>query len=288
MENGKRLDQFADLLQQGVKQENAFQQVFGDFKKVDKGLDSYMLQPTFPTTIFRNPPQIDDKSFAVRIMSVAETEAELGGFHVWTRDLSGAHGLIGESLKDDPKLGLAHEEMGFLNFAEGKDSEAQTEFALAYGLDQSLYLSLFYKTMLSPLASASSVAEVNTCGAMMGKVLHLNPDFAPAYVQLAKLALREGDLTSAWQLSKKAEELEPSLAGYHLLTGEVLKRMGKSADAGAYAKFVADRWIGPDHDEAVELWNTLPTADRPALEPVSETDLVGAEKGTQVAAGRIK
>jgi Tfp pilus assembly protein PilF len=294
MEGGKKLDQFVSLLQQGVKQQKAFEQVFGDLKKVDGEFAGYArwepsdLGQTFAATRLRNVPHIDTEQFSVRTMSMAETEADLGGYHLWRRDSVGARSLIEQALKDEPKLGLAHENLGFLDFAEGKDADAAREFAQAYSLDGNLYLSLFYKTMLSPLATANSVAEVNACGATMGKVLHLNPDFAPAYVQLAKLALREGDLISAWQLSKKTEELEPSLAGYHLLTGEVLKRMGKGADAGAYAKFVADRWIGPDHDEAVELWNSLPVADRPALEPVSETDLVDAEKGTQVAEGRIK
>ena len=56
---------------------------------------------------------------------------------------------------------------------------------------------------------------------------------------------------------------------------------------GAYAKFVADRWIGSDHDEAVELWNSLPAADRPQLQP-SETELSDIERGAQISEGKIK
>lgn len=288
MENGKRLEQFTSLLQQGVSQKDAFQQIFGDFKKVDRGLDSYMLQPTFSNTILKESPQIDEKSFLTRVMSNSETEAELGGFHVWTRDLPGAHELLDQALKDDPKLALAHEEMGFLHFSGGIDSQAEAEFAKAYTLDQNLYLSLFYKVMLSPLATSNNVAEMNEFAGVLGKVLQLNPNFAPAYVALVKLALREGDLNSALQISRKAEELEPSLAGYHLLTGQVLKRIGRTTDAGDYAKFVADRWIGPDHDEAVELWNSLPAADRPLLQPTSAMELGDIEKGAQLSEGRIK
>lgn len=288
MENGKRLDQFSNLLQQGVRQTDAFQQAFGDFKKVDRGLDAYMQQPTFGTTILKESPQIDEKSFVTRVMSISETEAELGGFHVWTRDLPGAQELLDQALKDDPKLALAHEDMGFLNFSEGRDSQAEAEFTEAYALDQSLYLSLFYKAMLSSLATSNKVVEINAFAGTLGKVLQLNPNFAPAYVALVKLALREGDLNSALQISRRAEDLEPSLAGYHLLTGQVLKRIGKTADAGDYAKFVADRWIGPDHDEAVELWNSLPAADRPLLQPTLGMELGDIEKGAQQSEGRIK
>jgi tetratricopeptide (TPR) repeat protein len=174
--------------------------------------------------------------------------------------------------------------MGFLEFAEDKKVDAEKEFAQAYTLDNALYLSLFYQIMLSPLVSSNSVSDTNAFATSLGNVLRLNPKFAPAYVQLAILALRTGDLTSALRVSRRAEELEPSLAGYHLLTARILQRMGKSGEAGDYAKFVADRWIGPDHDEAVELWNNLPADARPILEPVSEA----IPKDTQTAEGTVK
>jgi hypothetical protein len=60
MDGGKKLNQFFDLLQQRVDQKKAFQQVFGDFGKLDKQLTSYMLQPTFTTTILKSAPQIDE------------------------------------------------------------------------------------------------------------------------------------------------------------------------------------------------------------------------------------
>jgi len=284
MENGKRLNQFLGLLQQGADQKRAFQQVFGDFKTVDKALAAYMLQVAFPTAILKDPPHIDENAFSTRTMSLAETEAELGCFHIWVHDWSGAHKLIERALLDDPKLGLTHEDMGFLDFSEDKKVDAEKEFAQAYTLDNALYLSLFYQAMLSPLASSNSVPDTTAFATSLGNVLRLNPKFAPAYVQLAILALRTGDFASALRCSRQAEELEPSLAGYHLLTGRILQRIGKTAAAADYAKFVADRWTGPDHDEAVELWNSLPAEGRPTLEPVSET----IPKDTKTAEGTIR
>jgi len=284
MDGGKKLDQFLDLLGKGIEQKKAFQQVFGDFRRLDKALASYMLQPTFTTTVLKSDPQIDEKAFVSRTMSVAETEAELGGYHLWIHNFPVARSLVEQALKSDPKLGLAHENMGFLDFADGKDAEAAEEFAQAYALDGTLYLSLFDKTMLSPLATSGNVDDMNAFGAALGKVLQLNPDFAPAYVQLARLALRENDFSSALTAARKAEELEPSRAGYHLLTGQILRRMGKGADAAVAAKFVADRWVGPDHDEAVELWNGVPAEERPAGESILEM----VPKDTQTVEGTVK
>ena len=284
MEHGKRLTQFSDLLQHGVEQKKAFNQIFGDFKKIDNDLQPYMRLSVFTTTILKDLPRVDPNTVVVRATSLAETDAEIGAFHIWMHDLPEAHKLVEESLKNDPKLGIAHESMGFLDFDEGKDAEAEREFSQACALDGSLYLSLFYKTMLSPQAHSDVDSDMNAFGAALGHVLQLKQEFAPAYVQLAKLALREGDLASALKISRKAEELELSLAGYHLLTGQILRRMGNGADAAISAQYVADRWFGADHDEAVELWNSVPMAQRPAGESIVEM----LPKDTQTMEGTVK
>jgi tetratricopeptide (TPR) repeat protein len=110
------------------------------------------------------------------------------------------------------------------------------------------------------------------------KVSGLKPDFAPAYIQLAKLYVAEGDPTKALALSMKAEGLEPFRAGYHLLSGEILLRMGDPGDASAYARYVAERWPGPDRDEALELWNRVPAKLRRGQPPPDEPTVNGLEK----------
>ena len=47
MGNGRRLNEFAALLQQGMDQKNAFHQVFGDFKPLDAQLQSYVSRFNF-------------------------------------------------------------------------------------------------------------------------------------------------------------------------------------------------------------------------------------------------
>jgi Tfp pilus assembly protein PilF len=295
MEGGKKLDHFFALLQQGTEQKKAFREAFGEPKEIDKDFAAYTwigsategdgtVGQAFKTSVIKNNSKVNDKEFAIRTTSIAETEAELAGFHLWIRDFSGARPLLEQSLKNEPKLGLAHENLAFLHFADGKDAEASSEFSQAYALDSSRYLSLFARTMLSPLPDSQSASDANAYGSALGRVLQISPQFAPAYAQLARLAMRESDLNSAILLSRKAEELEPSLAGYHLLSGQVLHRMGKDGDAANAAKFVADRWIGADHNEAVELWNSIPPGQRPAGQAISEV----APRDTQTAEGKIK
>jgi Tfp pilus assembly protein PilF len=263
MDGGKRLSQFATLLQQGMEQKKAFQQSFGSFADMDHALDRYLSTFAFKAGVVSNPPQIDEKTFKTRSLTMAETEAELSAFHLWTHDLADARPLAERALKEDPKLGRAHEIMGFLDFSEGKDAGALSEFSQAYDLDPSLTLALFAKTMMSPIATSSVPSDQNALQSALLSVLKSNSQFAPAYVQLARLSLRRNDLKNAFGLSDKAERLEPTRAGYHLLSGRILLRMGKSSEAARYARFVAERWHGPDHDEALELWSAIPAAELP-------------------------
>lgn len=283
MDRGVKVIEFARLAQQGIEQEKAFEQVFGDFKNIDKALSQYINRFTFAAGVLKSPPQIDEKDFSARVLSMAETEAELGAFHLWNHDLADARYYSERAVKDDPKLGLAHEDMGFVDFAEGKDTEALTEFAQAYALDDKLYLSLFAKTMLSSVSGSNSAAEETQLHEGLNKVLTVDPQFAPAYVQLARYWLRQNDLKAALAASRKAEELEPSRAGYHVLSGYILLRMGRPADAAAFAKYVAERWFGADHDEAIELWNSVPSEQR-SRDVLSDV----AAKDTVTAIGTVK
>jgi len=115
------------------------------------------------------------------------------------------------------------------------------------------------------------------------QIAKINPQFAPAYVQLAMLFIADGQGTKALVAARKAEQLEPSRAGYHLLSGEILLRMKREKEAAESAQYVAERWHGPDHNEAVALWNRTPVASRPADATVVEE----VAEQSQAAEGKV-
>lgn len=262
MEGGARLARFFALIENGENEEAAFKQVFGDFKEMDKALQKYVGRYAFSAGVYDAPPSIDEKTFPTRTLASAEADAQLAAFHIWTHDVDGALPLAQQAVNADPKLGIAHQDMGYVLFTNGQDQAAENEFSQAYSLDNNLYLSLFAQTMLSPIAQSAAESDRVQFESALEKVVSLNLQFAPAYVELARLAIRENDLEKALRLARRAEELEPGRAEYHLLSGRILQRMGRGAEAAAFAKFVADRWKGPDHDEAVELWNIISAKDR--------------------------
>jgi Tfp pilus assembly protein PilF len=272
MEHGKKLNEYSALLQQGVESKKAFEQVFGDLKTIESQLNSYLSRFTFQVGVMPSPPPFDEKTLLVRTLSMAETKAELAGFHLWTHDLEDARELAGQAIKEDAKLGFAHEVMGFVDFGEGNDADALSEFTQASNLDPNLPLSLFARTMMLPISTSTDPGAEALFHDALAKVLQLNPQFAPAYVQLAKLALRRNDPQTALAVARKAEQLEPTRAGYHILSGEILHRLGKDKDAATFAHFVAERWPGADHDEAVELWDAIPAGQRPPGATLSEAE----------------
>jgi Tfp pilus assembly protein PilF len=278
-----KLTEFNNLLQQGTEQKKAFQQVFGDTSELQKKFDEYVHHRAFTTAVIKNPPKVDEKQFAVRTLSMAETESQLGSYHIWSHQLPQARQYIEQAVKDDPKLGFAHENMAFLDFRDGKDEDALHEFSQAYELDNNLYLSLFYKTMLSGTIRSDKPADQATLHDALVKTLDLNRQFAPAYVELALLDIRQGKYSDALGVSRRAEQLEPARAGYHLLSGQILLRLERGTEASAVARYVAKRWFGPDHDEAIALWNEIPGSQRGEGDPLSDQ----IPKDTQTIEGRI-
>jgi hypothetical protein len=270
MNGGEKLQQFFEMLQSGTDQKVAFQQVFGTFKAMDAALQKYLERFNLPVTQMNNPVRYSDKDFSVRTMTMAETQAEVGGYHLWLRHWDAARDYVKDALANDPNLGLAHEEQGFLLLHDGKDAEAVQEFATAMEKDKTLFLSQFFKTMMSPQATSDAKADQSTLRQGLTDTLNLNMQFAPAFIQLSWLALRQSDLKSALNYATRAEGMEPSRMGYHTYVGEILLRMGKPQDAAERARFVADRSIAADHNEAFELWRRIPEANRAAGDPIVE------------------
>jgi Tfp pilus assembly protein PilF len=258
MDRGAKLTSFFHKLESGEEQKKAFAEAFGSFDSMQNALDKYIRRFMFTAYVLPNTDQLKEKDFPARKLSVAETEAAIGGYRIWEHDVPEARELIEDALQEDPKLAEAHEYKGFLLFHDGKDEEARKEFATAYELDSTRFLSLYYSTMLSPFASSNEPEDQAKLRVGLRQIMKLNPQFAEAEVQLALWYVRQGELTTALGVSRRAEQLEPSRAGYHTLSARILHKLGRDKEAADFTSYVAKRWQGPDHNEAVELWEQLP------------------------------
>src|SRR5882724_3093697 len=204
MEGGVRLKRFFNALQSGTEQKKAFQDAFGTFPEVQKALDNYLQRFAFAAGVTPTIQRAEEKSFSVRTTTLAETKAELASFFATTRQWKEAREFSEAALKDDPKLALGHEDLGFVNLHEGKDEEAVREFSQAVEIDSNMYRSLFAKSMLSPLSRATTQADREVFRAELMKVVNINPQFAPAFVELAKWSVAQAEMPKALALARTA------------------------------------------------------------------------------------
>jgi tetratricopeptide (TPR) repeat protein len=264
MDHGKKLEKYLTKIDTLEDRKQAFEDVFGNFKDVEDLLSAYIRRFSFASYELDNPPQVNEKDFPSRLMTVAETQAELGTYRLFCHDREESRAAIDSALHEDANLALARETLGFLDFVDGKDEEAKSEFTRAYAADPRRYLSLYYGTMLSTLAKSTADADVLSFRAAMYEALKANPSFAPAFVELARVMARQGNYPNALSLARRAESLEPSRPGYHLFVGRLLHALGRDEEAVQEASFVGERWRGPAQDEALELWNSIPAEKRPS------------------------
>ena len=284
MGNGEKLSSFFKLLQDNVPQEQAFEQVFGDPKKFEQALSTYLSHFTFPAGLMPADRGIDQKTFLERKLTEAEADYEQGTFQVGTRNRALGRTLLEKSVQLDDKLGVAHEELGYLDFDEGKDDDAKREWNEAYARDPSLGRALFALTMSGLPLSQQTKEQLRTTQATLRHVTVLNPRYAPAYVELALLEWRLGYTQLAYKDARQAEKLEPWRAGYRLLTARILLRGHQPALAAEASRYVATHWNGPDHDEAVEMMSDVPVGLRGDGPPLQ----IETTSGTEVVRGVVK
>jgi hypothetical protein len=262
MGNGAKLTSFVRLMELGTPQLEAFQQTFGDPEAFQQKLSNYISTFTFAAGVMREVRGPDPNSFTVKILTRAEADYDLGSFDIGAHDYASGNSLLQAAESADLTLAGPHEELGFLDWRAGQDSEARTEWQKAITDDPSSYRSAFALLMSGPPLKQQTPQQLQQTQHALEAINAKAPKFAPVFVELALIQWRQGQLNAAYNDSLAAEKLEPWRAEYHLLTGYILLQNHQPALAAAYARQVASRWPGSDHDEAVDLWNQVPPAMR--------------------------
>lgn len=268
MDRGRKLQDFIRKLQAQEPEKQAFTEVFCDLKAFDKALFGYINNFQLSAMVLPPAAGIDPKLFSAHQLSPAEADYELACFHIGNHDRSHGEPLLDDAVRLDPKLAGPHEELGYLAFEKGDDQGARAEWQKAIDLDATLPRAHYALLMSAKPVQDQSPTELLATQTGLRHVAELAPKFAPAYVELALVEWRLGQLNQAYKDAYHGEVLAPWRAGYHTLTGDILLQGHQPAVAERSARYVAAHWFGPDHDEAVDLWNRIPAAshtDGPAL-----------------------
>jgi tetratricopeptide (TPR) repeat protein len=224
-----RLSDYAQLVSQNHDSVAAAQQAFGDLVVLQKTLDSYVSRSSFKYLTLATATEVDDNAFRVRALKLPEANAVRADLLAYDQRTKDARALLEVVLRDDPNNVLAHETMGYLEFRENHLEAAQKWYGEAVKLDSQSCLAHYYFATISMRAGDLNAAEVE---ASLRAAIKLNPNFAPAYDQLAAFfGMQHKNLDEAHLLNSQAVQLDPTQLGYRMNAANVLMEADRYTDA---------------------------------------------------------
>ena len=260
MGNGAKLDEFIKGLSKESDQVKAFEDTFGKVSDVYVQLDHYTRQHGFVALGMKNPPSVQSLAITPRDLSKGEVATYFAQFEQVRGRWQEADEWLAVALKEKPDSAAAHRVKGFQLFQHDQDAEAIAEFAKAVELDPKDYLAKYFAVMMK-YGSPRTDADNAQLAQGLKEVRTLNPNFAPAHVELSFAYLRNGQPDRALEAARYAAQLEPGRAGYQANVARILLLKGDAAGAAAQSRFVAERWNGTDRDQAIEIWRDAVAKD---------------------------
>jgi len=246
------LDNYMALLSHHEDPVTAAEKAFGDLKKLQLELESYIRSGDYKEFVLSSAAApIDESSYKVRTLTQVESDASRADVLAYVQRTDDARALLDIVLKEDPNNVQAHETMGFIEFRAAHRDEARKWFGEAVKLDSQDYLAYYYFASLA--MSEPGASENKEIEDSLRAAIRLNPRFAPAYDRLASLlATRHDNLDEAHQLNNQAVELDPGNFGYRMNAANVLMVMGRYTDAVAVFHGAAKVAKHPDEAAMVE------------------------------------
>ena len=241
-----RLTQYQTLVGNNVDPVTAAANAFGDLKLLEKNLSNYIAQPAFSYVTTKGSTEVDEAAFKLEALTPTQADAVQADFLAYDQRVNDSRELLDRILRQDPNNVAAHETMGYLAFREGKQDEAAKWYEQAVKLDSQSFLAHYYFAMISSGAAptAERMAQIESS---LRAAIRLNPEFAPAFDQLAAFYTRHGkNLDEANRLSLKAIQLEPGNLYFRLNRASLLMAMRRPGDASAILGTAAKLATGPE------------------------------------------
>ena len=196
-----KLDDYINLVRQGVPDKEAAEQALGNLGELEKALRIYIQSPAFYSYSIQTKLDIGEDKYVSRQLSPVESQAVRGELLVYFKP-DKAREVLEQSLKTDPDNARANEAMGHLYLRLGDMRRAETFFSKAAELDSNSYMAQFY----SAQAKLQEGGDLELAVKQLSRAITINPGFAPAYSQLAFALRRQDRLPEALAISQKTDE----------------------------------------------------------------------------------
>src|SRR5262249_8256083 len=220
-------------------QVQAAQEAFGDLKRFASVIDGYAHQPTFMVGVVKTELGDTSKEYTARRMSPAEAQTIRGDFMAHRGLLDDAKPVLEGAVRMDPKLGIAHQAMGYYLYQRGQYDKADAEIREAIGDGDASFGAEYMHGMLLARQSVSSENN-NEAIASLKKATQLNPQFAPAFDMLAYVYSQSpGQQKLAMDMCLAAIKLDPAQHRYLFYYANFLINSDRDADA----RYLAQRIV---------------------------------------------
>ena len=224
------LKAYPDELSNGASQDQAAAKAFGDPRKLQETLMSYISRFSFVALQMKSPPKVSESQLTSRPLSEAEAETHRAGLFLLRGRTADAKPMLEDALKSDPHNALAHEYLALADFYGGQREEAGSEASKAIALEPNAGMARYLRASLTfreGLATGNRQIEEDLRAAVASM-----PNFGPSYALLAVvLAANNENLNEALAMAQKAVSLQPANANFQLGLAQVLAHMGKYDDA---------------------------------------------------------
>ena len=227
---------YASALSSGSTPDQAAAKAFGDLKKLQDDLSRYIAKFTFSYFQMKAPAELPAADLHVRELSDAEEEAYRGGFFAIRRRPE-AKQILQNAVNLDPKLALAHQNLGIEEYLEGNRDSALTSLSEAVRLDPQDGFARYLRAYLT-FFGAGGFPQDSQIEEDLRQAVALKPDFAPADALLGfYLSSHRQNAEEALAYAKKAVSLEPGNTESIYDMAQVLAQMQRFDEA----QYVAER-----------------------------------------------
>jgi tetratricopeptide (TPR) repeat protein len=258
-DNGTRINQAVKLILDGQSSAAALQQIYGSLDALDQAYRLYVHQGAFRFGRLHVDTDTSMAKYPVRTLAPAESAAQRAGFHAAMNRPVEARALLAEARSADAALAMSDEVEAMLLDREQKRDEARQAFATAAEHGSTNFWTYYRLASLSsqPRMDAAAMTDL---GAKLEKTTTLNPQFGPAFANLANVQMQLQEPDRAVESARHAVALEPNELSHRVLLARILVATNRAADAAAVAR-EALPLARTDQERAVlQGFLTLPSA----------------------------
>ncbi len=209
----KAMQQYVSQVEGGADSLAAARQAFGDLNQLQARFEAYIKATKMPPSLIASAGA-GDSTGPAKTLSAAASEARMGNFEAARGRREDAEDKLEAALQQDSSIEEAEQGLGFLSLEEKELDEAEKHFTRASELDPNDALNYYGQGMIAMTRGGFVGVPVGAVVAFE-KVITLNPNFAPAWFNLASIyALRPETMQKALEDARRAASLDPGDTSY--------------------------------------------------------------------------